>query len=327
MYAQSRCSTIAEGLGVLQLTFNQPLAEGHFSAMASDCQVLMECADWLLAARLLEGVQRECKRIEHKFSRYRADSLIAQIHAAQGQPVTVDAETARLLDFADQLYRLSEGAFDISSGVLREVWQFDGSDRVPSTEAVNTCLARVGWSKAGWQSPQLTLPQGMQIDLGGIGKEYAVDRCFDWLASQFDGAFLINFGGDLRARGPRLSGQAWQVGIESISQPDAKQATFSTTTHRKTTNAAAQLALITGAVATSGDSQRYVMYQGQRLGHILDPRTGWPVQHAPHAITVYAQTCTQAGMVATLAMLQGANAATFLAEQQQLQEIQSWMQA
>lgn len=321
---------------MLQLTFNQPLAEGRFSAMASDCQVLMECADWLLAARLLEGVQRECQRIEHKFSRYRADSVIAQIHAAQGQPVTVDAETARLLDFADQLYRLSEGAFDISAGVLREVWQFDGSDRVPSMQAVHACLARVGWSKVDWQSPQLTLPQGMQIDLGGIGKEYAVDRCFDWLASQFDGAFLINFGGDLRARGPRLSGQAWQVGIESISEPDDDQSILNKTaqTAARTTSqptsqkpAAAQLALMTGAVATSGDSKRYVMHQGQRLGHILDPRTGWPVQHAPHAITVYAQTCTQAGMVATLAMLQGANAAIFLAEQQQLQEIQSWMQA
>ena len=140
----------------------------------------------------------------------------------------------------------------------------------------------------------------MEIDLGGIGKEYAVDRVASLLAEKTNAAFLVNFGGDLRAHGQRRDGHPWRVGVERPG--------FENT-------AALDLQLKRGALATSGDANRYLQRGGQRYSHILNPRTGWPVKNAPRSVTVLADTCTQAGLLATLAMLQGRNAEQFLADQ------------
>jgi thiamine biosynthesis lipoprotein len=150
---------------------------GTFSCMASPCEVLIDCDDSELAHSLSSLVCTEALRIEHKYSRYREDSEISRINRSGGQAVRVDAETAQLLDYADQCYRLSAGKFDITSGLLRKLWRFDGSDRIPSPAAVAALVEHIGWDKVRWQNPLLVLPQGMELDLGGIGKEYAVDRC------------------------------------------------------------------------------------------------------------------------------------------------------
>ena len=155
----------------------------------------------------------EALRIEGKFSRYRGDSVIARIHERRGAPIDVDEETAALIDFASQCHDLSDGLFDITSGVLRGAWRFDGSDRIPDPAAVDRLLPLVGFDKLEWLSPRLTLPAGMELDFGGIGKEYAVDRAFELLAARHAGPFLVNFGGDLRANRPPAHG-SWQVGIE-----------------------------------------------------------------------------------------------------------------
>jgi FAD:protein FMN transferase len=194
---------------------------------------------------------------------------------------------------------LSEGLFDITSGVLRYAWKFDGSDRIPEADAIRRLMPLVGFDKLRWQSPHLLLPAGMELDFGGIGKEYAVDRAYDLLAARRSGPFLINFGGDLRANRSPSHGP-WQVGIE---RPDAdRQATMI-------------LDLEHGALATSGDSRRYLLKDGVRYGHILDPRTGWPVESAPRSVTVAASSCTEAGLLSTLALLNGARAKEFLEEQ------------
>jgi len=242
---------------------------------------------------------REAWRIEQKFSRYRDDSVIAQIHRQRGAPVTVDPETRSLLDFAEQCYRSSEGLFDITSGVLRALWHFDGSDRVPEPTDVARVLPAVGFSKLTWQAPRLLLPIGMEIDFGGFGKEYAVDRAYELLAAGRSGPFLVNFGGDLRANHAPPTGR-WQIGVE---QPESDR------------QAALLLELEHGALATSGDSKRFLLKDGVRYGHVLDPRTGWPVRGAPRSVTVAASSCTEAGLISTLALLHGAGAREFLDDQ------------
>jgi thiamine biosynthesis lipoprotein len=137
----------------------------------------------------------EAERIEAKFSRYRADSVVGRIHAAGGRPVPVDEETAQLLDYATELHRLSEGRFDITSGVLRRAWTFDGGSHVPTEAELAAILPFVGWTKATWRERTLTLPSGMEIDLGGIGKEYAVDRAAALVEAASRDAVLVNFGG------------------------------------------------------------------------------------------------------------------------------------
>jgi thiamine biosynthesis lipoprotein len=272
---------------------------GVFRAMASPCEVHVGGADAATAAAVVELAAAEAARIEAKLSRYRRGNVIDAINSARGRTVVVDDETARLLDYAERLHELSDGKFDVTSGVLRRAWRFDGSDRLPSREAIAALLPHVGWHRVRWRAPELTLLPGMEIDLGGIGKEYAVDRVAA-LVRPLAVNCLVNFGGDLLALGSQADGAPWRVGIESVTEE---------------ARAAKQLSLRVGALATSGDARRYVLKNGKRYGHILDPTTGWPVVDAPRSVTVAAPTCTQAGMLATLALLQGRAAERFLATQ------------
>jgi FAD:protein FMN transferase len=267
-----------------------------FCAMASPCEVLVHAGRRTEALELGTLAAEEAWRVERKFSRYRDDSVVARIHQQRGTATALDAETASLMDFAQQCFEMSDGLFDITSGILRRAWKFDGSDRVPDPTRVEELLPFVGFGKLQWQSPALLLPEGMEVDFGGIGKEYAVDRAYDVIATRCPQPFLVNFGGDLRANKPPPHGP-WQVGIE---RPDTDRL------------AAMLLELEHGALATSGDSRRFLSKDGVRYGHILDPHTGWPVTNAPRSVTVAASSCTEAGLLATLAMLQGSKARAFL---------------
>lgn len=280
--------------------------EGHlavrFAAMASPCEVLVEGDDAARARAIGAVVQAEAARIEAKFSRYRADSVLGRINAAAGAPVEVDDETAELLDFAARCHALSGGAFDVTSGVLRRAWRFDGSDRLPEAAAVAALLPAVGWDKVSWRRPRLALAPGMELDLGGIGKEYAADRAAQLVRELGHPAgVLVNLGGDLVVAVPRRDGAPWRIGIERPGVDGAQ--------------AAHVLELERGALCTSGDARRFLLRDGVRYGHILDPRTGWPVPGAPRSVTVAAPSCTEAGLLATLSMLAGAGAESFLAEQ------------
>jgi thiamine biosynthesis lipoprotein len=286
---------------------------GHFNAMASPCEILIDTKNENIAKQAIEIAHLEAERIEKKFSRYREDNIIYQINS--GNLITVDDETARLLDYADKLFQISEERFDITAGVLRRVWKFDGSDRIPKQAEVDKLLPFIGWSKIQWNNPVIQLPNKMEIDLGGIGKEYAVDRTALLVQSflnkqQQENSVLINFGGDISALGPKIKkGRAWAIGVDTgIDDSNKRQNT-------------ALLTLIKGGVATSGDTRRYLQKDGKRYGHILDPRTGWPVENAPTLVTVAASTCTDAGMLSTLAMLHGKDAEEFL----RMQDVKYWV--
>jgi len=282
-----------------------------FRAMGGPCEVLVE-VDRESKAQSLAARAAECAwRIEEKFSRYRSDNVVARINAANGAAIEVDDETANLLDFAATLHRLSGGAFDITSGVLRRAWTFDGGARVPTAGEIDRLLPLVGWDKVSWQRPVLTLLPGMQIDFGGIGKEYAVDQAVQVLSRISDAPALVNFGGDLAATRPRSDGRAWRVGIEDVTRADSGAR-----------SANRLIELQAGALATSGDTHRFVTASGERLPHILDPRNGFPVRGAPRSVTVAAPTCTNAGMLTTLAMLRGFGAEHFL----ETESVRHWIQ-
>ena len=268
--------------------------------MGSPCELVCETPRRSLALALAERVAAEAWRIEDKFSRYVDGNIVHRINSADGQRLEVDDETAQLLDFADTLYELSDGRFDITSGVLREAWHFDGSDRVPSQARIDAALARVGWQRVSWRKPSLQLPAAMEIDLGGIGKEYAADRCAELIRADSTVACLVNFGGDLVATRAPTQRRSWKVAIEGERPNEPERV----------------LDLKKGALATSGDARRFLLKDGIRYGHILDPVTGWPVTDAPRSVTVAAASCTQAGMISTLAMLQGSAAEEFLESQQ-----------
>jgi thiamine biosynthesis lipoprotein len=279
---------------------------GRFYAMASPCELLIDTQDEKLAKQLTSVAQAEVTRIEKKFSRYRTDNLLHQINHSQGQSVIIDDETYRLLQFANTCFELSEGMFDLSSGVLRKAWNFNGSDQLPCPELVSSLLPRVGWQRLSFTHDELIMPADMELDFGGIGKEYAVD-CVAKLCSKLAPklSMVVNFGGDIQVTGPRKQDQSWHIGIESLQGEDLT---------------AQLLHIKAGGLATSGDARRFLLKDGNRYSHILNPNTGYPVDDAPRSVTVAASHCIQAGLLATLALLQGPEAEQFL----QNQNVQFW---
>jgi len=241
------------------------------------------------------------RRIEAKYSRYRDDSVTALINAAAGRrPVRIDVETAALLDYADVCYRLSEGAFDLTSGVLRRAWDFHRVPaRLPTNAEIAALLGLIGWSRVERTGDTVYLPEpGMELDFGGIGKEYAADRAATLCGQHGIAHGLVNLGGDVRVIGPQPGNVPWRIGIR-----DPRDA-----------GAIGIVALSEGALATSGDYERCIEVDGLRYGHILDARTGMPAA-AFRSVSVHAGVCSVAGTCATIAMLQGDAAPAFLAAQ------------
>jgi thiamine biosynthesis lipoprotein len=270
----------------------------EFFAMGTQCRIRIEGASLQIAQDAAQAAIDEVRRIEAKYSRYRADSIVSRINAAAGSGavVEVDAETADLLDFAASLHAYSQGLFDITTGVLRSVWDFR-SACIPDPAAVREVLARVGWQRVDWQRPGVALTvAGMELDFGGFGKEYAADRAGTLLAEHGIASGFVNLGGDIRVIGPRPDGSNWSFGI---AHP------------RRSGEVIAGLELAQGGLATSGDYERYLEVDGKRYCHILDPRTGWPVQHW-QSVSVFGPACLAAGALSTIAMLQGPAAHDFL---------------
>lgn len=280
---------------------------GRFSAMACPCEILIESLDKPHVKTITLLAFEEARRIETKFSRYRSDNIIHKINTSNGHPIIVDEETALMINFANHCYELSEGKFDITSGVLRRAWKFDGSDKIPDKEIVKDILKQVGWKKIEWNYPQITLADDMEIDLGGIGKEYAVDSTSKILQQHTDASFLVNYGGDISCPKPRNNNTPWMIGVDNPSDTSDQ--------------AAGKIALYRGGLATSGDARRFLLKDNIRYSHILNPLTGFPVTGAPRSVSVIANTCLEAGMLSTFAMLEGENATEFL----RAQEVEYWV--
>jgi thiamine biosynthesis lipoprotein len=271
----------------------------RFAAMASMHELQITGVDRQAADRAAALAIAEVKRIEAKYSRYREGSVTTAINRAAGvASVAIDAETAALLRYADRCHALSDGLFDITSGVLRRAWDFKRSPpRVPSVEALAAACALIGWTRVDWSDERVSLPTaGMELDFGGIGKEYAADRAAAMLRDAGIAHALVNLGGDVRAIGPRADGTPWRVAIRHPRDPEAIVET---------------MLVDDEAVATSGDYERYVEVDGRRYCHILDPRSGMPVGHWQSA-SVVAPLAILAGSYATIAMLTRERAPEFL---------------
>jgi FAD:protein FMN transferase len=273
-----------------------------FRAMAAEHEIELAAPDIDVARRAAAAAIADVKRIEAKYSRYRDDSVTTRINrAAGGEPVAIDNETAALLRYADQCYEQSGGLFDITSGVLRRAWDFRREPpALPAPGEIAQAVALVGWRDVEWDAHSVRLPRaGMEIDFGGIGKEYAADRVASLCIERGLRHGLVNLGGDIRAIGPQADGNPWRVGIRHPRHAGAAVAGFD---------------LAAGALATSGDYERYFEIDGRRYCHIMNPRTGMPVLHW-QSISVVSPLCVVAGSCATIAMLLEAEAPAFLESQ------------
>jgi len=271
-----------------------------FKAMGSPCDIQLFAETHGQAKKIANIVITDVRRLEAVYSRYRSDSFLSKINrvAAIGGSIKVNAETAGLLNYAQICYQQSDGLFDITSGILRRAWQFE-SDQLPVQVQILALLDKVGWHKLRWTDPVLEFPiPGMELDLGGVVKEYAVDRAaaLCWEADVRHG--IINLGGDIKVIGPRADGEPWHVGIR---HPHDKEALMQT------------ILLHEGALASSGDYERCIVVDGVRYGHVLNPKTGWPVRHLA-AVSVVGDFCVVAGSASTIAMLKEDNGPAWLAD-------------
>lgn len=257
--------------------------------MGCPCALHLETADATAAQRAFAATRAECARLDAKYSHYRSDSLLTRLSANPQVVVALDRETADLFDFAAQLHAQSAGLFDIAAGALTRLWDAQRG-RLPHANEIAAARAISGWDRLTWQRPHLQLrTPGLKLDFGGVVKEYAADRCAQACREVGVAAGVVDLGGDLALIGPHRDGSAWIVGIKA---PNASG------------RAAARIELPHGGLATSGDYERALLIDGRRYSHIVDPRTGYPVQGFA-SVSVVADACLVAGAAATLAMLLG----------------------
>ena len=212
--------------------------------------------------------------------------------------MALDAEARALFEYAARCYEQSAGAFDITAGVLRTLWHRD-RHQPPDAAERRAVLEHIGWPRVQCDAEGIRLRPGMQIDLGGVVKEYAADAIAQALRTQGLRHGLVDLGGDINVIGPHPDGSPWQLGVRHPERgPEV---------------AIAHTELFAGGIATSGSYERFVEIAGRRYSHLLDARTGAPVADAPLSVTVLAPQAIVAGSLATLAALQpAAQAATWL---------------
>ncbi len=238
---------------------------------------------------VLEGAEARLNELEQRFSRYRDDSLVSVINQRAGTGVVtpLDPEARALFALADQLWRFSGGRFDVTSGVLRHAWDFKAGQAV-EPERLAELVARIGWSRVSLNDAGIALPDsGMELDLGGLAKEYAADAVVHWLRAAGISHGLVELAGDIATLGGQAGGDPWRVGIRDPHRPGDSLLT---------------VGLADAAVTTSGGYERQFDHQGRRLHHLLDPETGLPGP-GPISVTVLGDNCLTAGAIATVACL------------------------
>lgn len=242
----------------------------------------------------LKALKKKCINFvgayQAKYTRYQKNSLTSKINfsAGSGQAVKIDNETYQLLVYAQTLYEQSNGLFDITSGVLRQAWDFK-SRVLPNDQQLESLLCLIGWNKIEWDDAQIYLPnKGMEIDFGGYVKEYIADKLAQFLYQQGIHNGLINLGGDIKIIGPHPDGKPWIVGIQHP---------------RKNKQAILKLPVYRGGIASSGDYERYMIIDGQRYCHLLNPQTGQSIQPFFCSVSVIAEDCLIAGSLTSISLL------------------------
>ena len=260
-----------------------------FHAMGCPCELRFYTETAKEFERAVQSCLREIRRFERKYSRYRKGSVTHRINQAAGRrPVSIDAETASLLNYAAVCHEQSGGLFDLTSGVFRRVWHRQRKT-LPRQGELDDCLALVGWDKVELSGKQIRLPlKGMELDFGGVVKEYAADAAVLIARKAGIRHGLVNLGGDICIVGPQPGGEPWPIGIVHPLKTDSALATVS---------------VHTGALTTSGSYERYIDIEGRKYSHLIDPRTGWPVEGLL-SVSVAAAQAVVAGSVASIALLQ-----------------------
>lgn len=259
------------------------------------------------------AIQGQLDAVVAQMSTWQSDSDICRFNRrAAGTWQVLPADFFTVLRLALEIADASEGAYDPTVGPLVDAWGFGAgaaTSQVPDVQVLSEARARVGWQRVLLQDESASALQagGVQLDLSAIAKGYGVDCVARCLREQGIGSALVEVGGELHGHGRKPDGSAWQVLVESSPDEEADN-----------THPPRVIALEDRAIATSGDHWHAFEQDGARYSHTLDPRSGYPVRHAPIAVSVIANDAMRADAWATALTVMGADAGFAFAQQKQL---------
>jgi len=261
-------------------------------AFGTDCKILF-CAEAGPAEHFSAKACAWLVAFEARYSIFKPDSLISRINRMAGvEAVRIDEELAGILNICDLFHWSTKGLFDPSALPLMKLWDYRSEQpRVPSEEEIKHAKTLVGWSRIRRDGDSIMLPTAeMGIDLGGFGKEFAIDRVMQMALESGIEDVMVDFGCDIRVHGVPPQGGLWRIGIED---PNANE------------RCEFGIGIADKAIATSGDYRRNFISGGRRFGHIIDPRTGYPADSGCLSVSVVASTCVEAGVLARSAFILG----------------------
>jgi len=256
--------------------------------MGSRYDITVVANDSVSANKYITTAINEIKRIENSISSWKSDSETTKINKNAGiKPVKVSKELFYLIKRSKIISKITDGAFDISYASMDKIWKFDGSMKVfPSKEKIKKSVAKVGYENIILNEKDTTVflkLKGMKIGFGGIGKGYSADKAKQLLIKRGVKAGIINASGDMNTWGKQPNGEEWKV---AITNPFNKHKAF------------ALLPLKQGAVVTSGNYEKYVLFNGKRYTHIINPKTGYPSSGIV-SVSVFAPKAEMADALAT----------------------------
>ena len=266
--------------------------------MGSRWDITLVGADSVSIAQHIDSVITEVTRIENLISDWRPETQISQVNRYAGiRPVKVDKEVLELTKRALQLSVLTNGAFDVSFASMDRIWKFDGSmTAMPSAEDIKKSVSKVGYRNIILDTLNSTIflkLEGMRIGFGALGEGYAADKCREMMLQKGIRAGIINGSGDMNTWGKQPNGKDWTVGL---------------TNPRNKKKLLAVIPLHEGAVVTSGSYEKFVMFNGKRYAHIIDPLTGYPATGLS-SVTVFGPSAEKANGFSTSMMVLGKDAA------------------
>ena len=282
-------------ISVSQL-FSQEIAQRRtLKLMGSRFDITIVSKDSISANAFINEAVAEITRIEKLISSWDSNSQTAEINRNAGiKPVKVDLELFQLIERSKQISKITDGAFDISYASIDKVWHFDGSmTRKPTEEEITNSVAKIGYQNIVLDKENQTVflkLKGMKIGFGALGKGYAADKVRTLLKAKNVSAGIINASGDLTTWGKQPNGSDWIVGI---TNPLNKNKIFS------------WFPVVDAAVATSGNYEKFVEFNGVKYSHIIDPRTGYPATGLV-SVTIFANSAELSDALATSVFIMGA---------------------
>lgn len=257
--------------------------------------------DSLSAEQNINEVIAEITRIENLISDWKPDSQVSQVNQNAGiKPIKVDREVFELTQRAIKLSEITNGGFDVSFAAMDRIWKFDGSmTEMPSAEAIKKSVEKVGYKNIILDSVQSTIflkLKGMKIGFGALGEGYATDKCRTMMIAKGIQAGIINGSGDMSTWGKQPNGQDWKIGITNPFKPEKLLAV---------------VPLNQGAVTTSGSYEKFVVFNGKRYSHIINPATGYPATGLC-SVTVFGPNAETANGLSTSMMVLGQTEGLFL---------------